>query len=463
MKLFELIKYPAIIIVTSIICLTCIKRPPLDDVNYVETYTAFSIRKMVSPSFYFDVLSFYKDDEGRADIYLKVGYDKLVFLKENEINVARYNCRIMIINEDTDSILVNTEFEKKITIEEWKVEFNNYYDFNLKSFKLPNGYFIVSIKISDLNSTKSFSKLERIVVDFSKDYNLQASDLLLVQKVNNQNGQIRLSPMISKHIPLMRNDSIFSFYEVYSGEEKRVTITTNLVKLAFSGETDIEFITSYRNFDKYYLKPWEVKAYNSVYYETADTVIKAGTNPLILKLAAAAEPGSYLLYSKIKDREGKDSLLKHVRFTILPEGFPKIVSIDDKIALSKLVARVGESKFFPDSMTAQEKYDKFDAFWSNSSDWNREEFFRRAEFANERFTSLIEGWKTPMGKVYSICGEPDMVDGDKWIYQDYVMFDFAVIKDKGRYEIDPPMVVLRWYSDNAYNFWRRAIDKCRTY
>ena len=68
-----------------------------------------------------------------------------------------------------------------------------------------------------------------------------------------------------------------------------------------------------------------------------------------------------------------------------------------------------------------------------------------------------------MGRVYIVCGEPETIDGDRWIYQDVIIFDFSVLRDRGKYEVEEPMVMLSGYSSNAYNFWQKMIDKIRTY
>jgi len=451
------------LIIISSVFISCVKKVPLEDANYVESYTSYTLRKLVSPEFYFQPLVFYKDSNGRVDIYLKVGYNKLVFLKENNFRVAKYNCKITIINEENDSIVIVNEFEKKIVESELNDEKLHFFDFTLKSFNLNNGTYIISVKISDLNSNKFFSKIDRVTLNYSKDSNLYLSDILLLNKVASNNDKIKISPIINKHIPFFKSDSIYSFFEVYTNKNQDCKIEINLSRILYYWDKETDFVTMYRNIDTYSQRVWDIINYQSLFTTTIDTVLKNKTNQLIFGIPFNVRPGNYLLSIKIKSNDGKDFLQKSVKFNILSEGFPKILNIDDKIAVSKIVRRIGEKDFFPENMTEKEKYEKFEKFWAGSNTWNREEFFKRAELANERFTSVIEGWKTPMGKVYIVCGEPDYIDGDRWIYLDQVVFDFAVVRDRSRYEVEEPIVVLRSYTDNAYNFWYRCIDKSRTY
>jgi GWxTD domain-containing protein len=442
---------------------SCIRKTLLDDVNYVESYTDYSFRKMVSPSFYFDALGFYKNGEGRTDIYLKVGYDKLVFLKESGINIARYNCSIRIINEENDSLIVDDEFEKKIVEQSLNAKVSDFFDFILKSYKLPRGSFIVRVKISDLNSSKYFSKLDRVIIDFSEDSSLQSSDLLLVHKVVNENkGQLRISPIVSKHIPCLERDTIFSFFEIYSKEKQTVTIDMELAQLKYAADNESDFMMSYSSHYQFYDKPWQIADYNKIALKNYTMDLVPSSNQMILPVPIGRSSGNYLLLYKIKSISGKDSVVKFIRFNVLPEGFPKIITLEDKIAVSKLVRQPGEKDYFQDSLSFKDRYNKLEEFWSQSNAWSREEFFKRAELANERFTSIVEGWKTPMGRVYIVCGEPETIDGDRWIYQDNIAFIFNVVRDRGSYSVEIPMVTLAGYTANAYNFWQRMINKIRT-
>ncbi len=285
----------------------------------------------------------------------------------------------------------------------------------------------------------------------------------MLNKVASNNDKIKISPIINKHIPFFKSDSIYSFFEVYTNKNQDCKIEINLSRILYYWDKETDFVTMYRNIDTYSQRVWDIINYQSLFTTTIDTVLKNKTNQMIFGIPFNVRPGNYLLSIKIKSNDGKDFLQKSVKFNILSEGFPKILNIDDKIAVSKIVRKIGEKDFFPENMTEKEKYEKFEKFWAGSNTWNREEFFKRAELANERFTSVIEGWKTPMGKVYIVCGEPDYIDGDRWIYLDQVVFDFAVVRDRSRYEVEEPIVVLRSYTDNAYNFWYRCIDKSRTY
>jgi GWxTD domain-containing protein len=94
-------------------------------------------------------------------------------------------------------------------------------------------------------------------------------------------------------------------------------------------------------------------------------------------------------------------------------------------------------------------------------------FYDRVEAANEKFTSYKEGWKTDMGMIYIVFGEPMEVyrrgDQEEWIYQksegmSEVKFTFTKVKNvyaNNHYElIRNPEYEQHWY--NKVDLWRKG-------
>jgi hypothetical protein len=191
------------------------KQVQLENIDNYETYTNYTLRKASSPQFEYNVIPFYADNQSRVDIYIKVSYNKLVFIQTEGKKISSYNYRIRIVDEAADSLLVDDEFNKYF--ENDKTDNYNYYDFNLKSYKLPLGKFIVSITITDNNTQISFTKNERVSISFGSEEKLLCSGLLLIHKIT---GDIEtkavINPIVSKNIPYFEKDTIFTFFEIYS-------------------------------------------------------------------------------------------------------------------------------------------------------------------------------------------------------------------------------------------------------
>jgi GWxTD domain-containing protein len=92
-------------------------------------------------------------------------------------------------------------------------------------------------------------------------------------------------------------------------------------------------------------------------------------------------------------------------------------------------------------------------------------YYSRVQFANENFTSYLEGWKTDRGIIYIIFGPPHMVyrssKTEVWIYGEAsaaMSLNFSFIK------------VINPFTDNDYTLsrapvyeanWYRAVDMWR--
>jgi len=76
----------------------------------------------------------------------------------------------------------------------------------------------------------------------------------------------------------------------------------------------------------------------------------------------------------------------------------------------------------------------------------RAEFLRRLGYANVKFTSTVEGWRTDMGRVYIVYGEPDDVESQPvdrmlhswevwYYYRDHLKFTFVDTKGFGEFSL----------------------------
>ena len=76
-----------------------------------------------------------------------------------------------------------------------------------------------------------------------------------------------------------------------------------------------------------------------------------------------------------------------------------------------------EKRVFESLKTVEEKENFIALFWQRrdpnpdtEENEYREEYYERIQYANEKFTSGIPGWKTDRGRIYITFGKPDSVD-----------------------------------------------------
>ena len=98
-------------------------------------------------------------------------------------------------------------------------------------------------------------------------------------------------------------------------------------------------------------------------------------------------------------------------------------------------------------MTPEEKQEKLLEFWkkrdpnpNTARNERMEDYYQRVEYANNKFTHYIEGWRTDMGMVYIMFGPPSDVSRhpfevdskpyEVWRYYD-LNYDFVFVDQSG--------------------------------
>jgi GWxTD domain-containing protein len=109
----------------------------------------------------------------------------------------------------------------------------------------------------------------------------------------------------------------------------------------------------------------------------------------------------------------------------LPVHFPKVGSYENMLEILRYITTNYE---FKKLMSEPNKREAFENFWlgcTNNKEKARrliKEYYKRAETANEFFTSYKEGWKTDKGIIYIVYGKPHHIYSDDnsetWIYGD---------------------------------------------
>ena len=94
-----------------------------------------------------------------------------------------------------------------------------------------------------------------------------------------------------------------------------------------------------------------------------------------------------------------------------------VKDIEKAIEQMVYIATPSEMDSLRDEKSAEKRVEKFKEFWkkkdpSLATEENEvmNEYFRRVEFANKNFSHYLEGWKTDMGMVLIILGEPSNVE-----------------------------------------------------
>ena len=359
------------------------------------------------PKFTPSILNFYSynNKQNRIDVFIQIPYKNLRFVKEGSLFSASYE--ISIIISDFKNIIYDRSFLKKLSTENFDLTTSlQTYDLTQKSFDLKPGKYSVEIIVTDEDSKKSYKTRQNIEVRNFDDDKINISDLLFVSKINEKDGKLKIIPNISNNIGNL-NDTFYVFYEVYSP----VIINDSL-----------EF--EYSIYDKEEDVVLSGKSSSFISDNTTQVIIPINKKDLIF--------GKYRLYIEVKSQKYKNFISKKLigkDFLIKWQDLPiSINDLDLAIKQTSYIASSNEMDSLTSAKDQNEKLKRFLSFWKNRTP-SMEEYFARVDYANEKFKTHREGWKTDMGMVFIIFGVPDNIDRHPFELGDppYEIWDYYAI------------------------------------
>jgi len=399
-------------------------------VSQSDLKSQFTEDKKEGVYFFFDAVCFKGMDDSlaRVDIYILVPYQTLHFLKSENQYGASYSVTITAI--DTNGNRIKTEIIKRnISEEDYSVSqgSSGKFDYSQTIFYLKNGNYSFEVFLRD-EISKAESKRTRSlsVLDFDK-YPLSLSSILLVSSIEEKsNGKFLITPHISDNIAEL-NSTFFGFFEIYNRSN--------------NSQIDLIYqILDSKNKEIYRSKRFTVEL-------NSDRIQKY----LPLEFPRTVEQGTYkLVLLCIK----KDTTLNFPQMDILAASERTLqyfrtvggIVLNDLSKAIKQIRYIGNQEdieYIEAGTTNEERQKRFEEFWkkhdpSPTTERNEayEQYYARIEVANKRFKSYTEGWRTDMGMVYIILGEPINIEksspyGDqrvveRWTYgnnQQYIFLD----------------------------------------
>ncbi len=355
-----------------------------------NTYTKNQVNML--PKYYQDFLNFASEEQGktRLDIFIQVPYQEIQFVKSNKGFTAEYTATISVFDEDKEKLLVEKSWKEKINAIDFEQTISkNNYNLSLKSFNLtPDKYFIVT-SVEDEDSHKKYSSENLYNVrDLSE--RISVSDIMLVSKQTQNEGNNKILPNVSRNITSKR-DGLPMFFEIYSND---------------SSEVQIEF-TIKDNED------------NVIERDTLNKQLTPERNQVIHTIKdISLGLGNYYISVAVLDESGDDVAEVSKAFISRWVGIPAAIQDLDK-AVDQLVyiATPSEMDHIEEAENRDNKVERYLEFWKKKDPTpNTEEnelfneYYRRVLYANENFSHYIEGWRSDRGMVFIILGSPNNID-----------------------------------------------------
>jgi len=441
------------------------------EADYTSCYYNWTLKQAALPRFYVDILNFASEKKSRIDIYIDVPYNSMNFVKEADLFVAHYTTLITIVNEQ-DSTVESKEISRKLSLSEEEKNIAGGHDMTLRSFYLSPGTYTVTLKFTDENSLQSRTKKRAVTVRDFASRPLEVSDIMLIRDIREEKKQKVITPMVDENISGL-GEHFNTFCEIYSPAiPETLLVKYLLTNFKYNNDVVVENPYLY-TLQKPYLPTYQAEIPYTVVAESVtvamDSIIvtSGAVNQLFLTFPTPLRHGNYRLDIEIHSNHfGKDTLRTSTSFTLHGVGFPAVLDVDDKIETFIYVAQSGEMKRLLEPASKIEKQKLLNEMWKEAGSWKMKEYYSRVEYANELFTCNVEGWKTPMGMVYIVLGEPDYIEcnpgferTETWYYPYSMFFTFA---SRGEYQDGTRYYWLAKFPElDAYRYWINAAGRWR--
>ena len=299
-------------------------------------------------------------------------------------------------------------------------------------FRMPPGKYLVEINLTDLNAERPSSTTVPVEVPGIAEGQIWLTDLYLGTVEKNA------APNPSRS---------------FGDELPRFAAGGEIVDNRAAGAPDSVYQLSYRILNE--LQVSVAHGDTSIVRRGSHTafLIRPGLGPL--------EPGSYRFALELsspllptKGQKKATPIRREKPFTVMPSAASATVDLKTALEVLRYIATDAELTEMDRLRTPEERRAFWEAFWQRrdplpetSRNEAMEEFYKRVRYADQRFGVGGPGWKTDMGQIYIVYGQPDEIvrnpfrfDGppeELWYYyQSRKTFVFVDRDGFGRYELD---------------------------
>jgi len=331
-----------------------------------------------------------KSDLSRLDIYTRVNFDDVQFIKTPEGKfLGKYEISASVY-DDNDELVKSKQLRETLEVNSIEETASiNDYQLSKISFTLPPADYRVAMTLQDLETKREGHFGGRISLkDYSSDSEVMVSGLLYLEFYPHTNRDtVNYVPRLTsiRH----QNSNLNAYFEVYNLQENdSVRVQYNIIdeedKILKSGE--------------YWLKGRG---------ESTQTHFEIDADDL--------PHGKYLTEVKIKTSTETLKIAK--AFDWLIEGVPLTFTLDQAIETLKYIASDQQLEKLQE-LEGRDKHAAFLDFWekkdpdplTRGNDLRRR-YYSRIKYANDHFDAMQqEGWRTDMGFVYVMLGPPDEIN-----------------------------------------------------
>jgi GWxTD domain-containing protein len=347
--------------------------------------------------FSFDALDFYSPDSTRSrlDIYIEVPLNKVEFTRAKDENIgfiAKLQLSIDITDMNKNTVFSRV-YKEDITTQKTETEYlSKNSKIIIKNIYLHPGNYKLKVSMYEPSTKRSASASKDIVIRDFTSKPLAISDIMIVSKLDYENGRKFITPDITRNVSIL--DTFYVFFFVYkNSEESQLNVTCSI-------------LDSKKN--EVYLTSKSLDPSNGLDVENQFLfpvpVDKLSYDNYTIQVTAATPR------EKVEATGGFSSII---------QDFPvNLNDIDELISQLQYIATPDEMSHMRDGKTDSEKRKRFMDFWKSKdpTPLSRKnevmlEYYRRLKYADKNYSTVYsKGWKSDRGMVYIIFGKPDNID-----------------------------------------------------
>jgi GWxTD domain-containing protein len=385
-----------------------------------------SLARVTGPDFSFQAFSYLHEGKSRTDVYVGLDNKALQFTKQGEQYIASYNISVRAYRAESREAAEVPDEEKaaaaeiswRETVAEQTYEATSARAFHVspRSLHLDAGLYTIVAEVTDEVSQRTVRKMRIAEVpDFGSLF-LAISDVAIGSRFVKREGKEILVPNVKPEMSTVAEPTYAQFYIYDQLPGREITLRYRAYR-----------VRRYKppSFLSRYHRSEEVKQLPDTLVWSADSTLTTSLPPIsVAKLLPALTVGHYRIEVEARVSEGaapggQREAKALQRFSLWPVGFPEIVTLEQQIEVLEYIATPEEFDTLRQAQTKEGRERVLKSFWSTRA--NREEYYRRAEYANRFFTCLHEGWRTQFGWVYIVAGPPEDIQltpqgGERWRY-----------------------------------------------
>jgi GWxTD domain-containing protein len=277
------------------------------------------------------------------------------------------------------------------------------------------------VSIADNESREKLSKSYSVNIPEISDKPILLSDIMLLARYDTLGGSTKITPFILSDVGLL-SDTLNFFTLLTSKEPSDDSVSFSIHRL-LSKEPNVPSFNIQ-------MSMYEPAAYNPcgrdidtiLIYKQSIVSHFATKRSFVFGSIPRPPRGNYLLKILAKDPAGNNATTS-LKFTVHNKNFPQVFdNLADMVSSLDYIAATNEiRKITAGGTDSLIKVNLID-FWKTHGGLSKMvQYYQRVSQANQCFTSCIEGWKTPMGMYYIVCGPPDNAEcegelDEKWNY-----------------------------------------------